>query len=503
MLIIPFLALGSLLFSKSARANIYADDAGFLSQYTNGNISTWWLDFIHYVPGRNFHIFWQNFYFFLSGTEIHQFWVYHTIQLLLYLTVGFMCARYLIRNGISKYLSLSVIFLMLLFPTNSVILMWASSLPMHITSTILLLFFLFHVITNPDRNDQKSWYINFLAVSGAILSLFTYDQSAAVVLFVTFTLFIRSIFGGCFLQNLPLRDLPRSLLYLLSIASLSYLLIFLNGRGLGNSLTLGSSSAERLLGNLALPIKIFSKITNGESSRVAEYFGGNLEAGLVGLVTLSLFGVLILVRVLKFQLRRQLDFSNRNCSLFFMLLSFVAFIPAATWYVAPRHIFLPVVLFSLGFAFILSEYTSRYISKSQVLFLRPIALVLVFGMFLGFNNQVNACVDRDGNRKIFYSQLEEEIRRTFPNSCIIVSQAITTSAGILYSESFSSARKFYAGNSLKLDDNGCNRTPSSFDGTYNCEATSPMHQWVELYGFEQSKYSPTKFTYSIREVCKG
>ena len=503
MLIIPFLALGTLLFSRSASANIYADDAGFLSNYTNGNISTWWLDFLHYVPGRNFHIFWQNLFLSLSGTNIHQFWVYHTIQLLLYLLVGFMGAKFLIRNGVSKYLSLSVIFLMLLLPTNSAILMWASSLPMHITSTILLLLFLFHVITHPDQNDQKSWFINFLAVSCAILSLFTYDQSAAVVLFVTFVLMIRSIFGSFFLQKIPLRYLPKSLLYLLSTASLVYVLIFLNGRGLGDNLTLGSSSAERLLGNLALPIKIFSKIANGESSRVAEYFGGNLAVGLVVLVVLSIFGALISILLLKYQKRRQLEFSNRNVALFFILLSFVAFLPAATWYVAPRHTFLPVVLFSLGFAFVLSEYTSQYISKQHILFLRPVAVALVFGIFLGFNSQVNAWVDRDKNRQIFYSQFEQEVLSNFPDSCIIVSQTITTSEGILYSESFSSARKFYAGKSLKLNDNGCNRTPSISDGVYHCEATPTKNQWVELYSFEQSKFYPTNFTFSMREVCKS
>lgn len=501
MLIIPFLTLGALLFSKSSKANIYADDAGFLSLHTNGDISTWWLDFLHYVPGRNLHIFWQNLYLSLSGTEIHQFWIYHTVQLLLYLSVGFMCTRFLIKNGVGKYLSLFVIFLMLLLPTNSVILMWASSLPMHITSTMFLLLFLFHVNMHPERNDPKPQYTNYLAVLCAILSLFTYDQSAAVVLFVTFLLIIRSIFVNSFLQKIPLRDLPRLPLWLLSIASFIYLLIFLNGRGLGDNLTLGSSSAGRLLGNIALPIKIFSKIANGESSRVAEYFGGNLAVGLVVLVALSIFVVMILVLVFKSQMRMELDSSNWNVALFYLLLSFVAFLPAATWYVAPRHIFLPVVLLSLGFAFILSQYTSQYILKQQLIFLRPIALMLVFGIFLGFNSQMNAWVERDKNRQIFYSQLEGEVLANFPDSCIIVSQAITTNDGILYSESFSSAMKFYAGKSLQLFDNRCNGSPFIVEGKYNCDATSSRDQWVELYSFQQSKLYPANFVFSIREVC--
>ena len=61
--ILGFILVSVIVGLKSLESNIYADDAGFISNFNSGNFSSWIQDFRNYVPGRNLHIFWQYLFF--------------------------------------------------------------------------------------------------------------------------------------------------------------------------------------------------------------------------------------------------------------------------------------------------------------------------------------------------------------------------------------------------------------------------------------------------------
>jgi hypothetical protein len=373
---------------------------------------------------------------------------------------------------------------------------------MHINSTLFLIFFLFRFIRFEDERQGVGQLKDSLACIAAILALFTYDQSASVVLVFSVFLLARSVSNSPIFHKIPVRKLSWPLTSLLALSSIMYILVFLNGRGIGENLTIGSNSAERLIGNLILPLKIFRKISSGESSKIASYLGGNTIVTLICLIALTL--VLSLTFTFLFRNRRQglVDARALSLAILFVSLSFISYLPAASWYVAPRHLFLPAVLFSLGSAFALSSI-GDFFSRSVVSrIFRPIAALLVFGLLLSFNAQSAQWVARDEARKILYQQFNDLINTEHNGACIVVNPDVITGEGLLYSESFESARKYYAGESLRQKIGECQSAPIVADGKYLCDWESGQTNWLELTSFRQSKISPIKFTFLLTEICK-
>lgn len=486
-------------FARTRNAKISADDAGFLKDFANGDFGDWYNSLIGYVPGRNLHILWQDVLFLVTGTNLTRFWKYHLIQSLSYTLVFVGVYLIILRHGGKKSVALVTGMGMALFPLYTSVVLWASALPMHLFSTLFLL------VGLSSLSKQRSGHISenipkyILGIVFLSLAMFTYDQSAAVVLFVTL-LVLTAQASSKLRVSLPIHS-SKKLLFMLLTVSVFYLLVFFAGRGTGNNLTVGSGTLGRLSGNILLPIKAYLKIRGGF---VGGYSIFQLNPYVALLINLGLFLVIVAICLVLFKRIRSgassASSNNLFSSIFFLSLAGAAYMPSAIWYVAPRHLFLPVVLGSIFVGILISEFLKimelKTCTKSIAVFF---CAVLFISSSLGVSRQISSWDARDQYRVAFYNALNAHLNE-IGNPCIGIGQTLNGVDSYLYSENINAALKFYSGRDQESEPM-CNvPATETSEGSFTCQ-DSNQDSWYEILNYSLKYGGGRENYFNLKKIC--
>lgn len=485
---------------RSLSANISNDDAGFIYSSVAGNFDDFRNSFLNYVPGRNLHILWNEILFTFVDSSKSSFWQYHFIQALAYLGVVALIYFVQLKVGVRRNIALIFSLLALYFPTFTVIILWSTSLPQHLLSALFLLLGITFSLAEDNFQTLKFSSRKRFTLVGIFLTLgmFTYDQVAAVVIIFTFMLVAfqkmkSHSLGRLFKTSIYLNS------YLLISVSL-YLLVFFSGRGTGDNLTVGGGTIGRLSGNLLIPLRVLQKI-NSHSDTAKNYFFYNPTYVFFGMLVFALIFVALLLRSILRSLRSltSAEVKLLQLGIIFLIFAFVAYLPAAVWYVSPRHLFLPIILglisVSIFSQYIYSQY--KVVSKIEIL-LKFFSLILIVVMMFGFHSQISNWLARDLIREQLYSQLET-FKKTRAIDCLLVDPKLNEIDSNLYSETPNYALDFYngraIGNVVK-----CEFSPILVKGkTYECNILS-HESWYVLrgYGLESNR---NQYIFEMEEVC--
>jgi len=494
-----FLVAALFLGVRTAHSNISADDAGFMYGIANGNLRSWIDSLISYVPGRNLHILWQAIIFSITGTEMDTFWLYHALESLSYAMVFFLLFKVLVKMHVNSKVSFLISVGAMFFPVFSSTLLWANSLPQHIFSTLFLLMGILIIIRESDGPEELSVWESTVALVWFALAAFTYDQPAAVVLLLSLVSVALHL-APSFFQFLPLRKSRFLTLGLLGITC-SYIFVFFHGRGTGNNLSVGSGTFERLTGNILLPVKAYLKIRGGFFGAYAAFNINPLIAIFMNVLVAMVFVSLIFV---VYRRRHSVhgkilgDFGGYG--VLFLLFSGAAYFPASIWYVAPRHLFLPVVLGFIFIGLLISEIDREFQLARFIKFTNySLACILVVSLFVGFNSQISAWLTRDIHRQHFYQSLED-VLQPLGNPCIAVGQELNNSDTYLYSENLNYAAAFYSGKSVAWKSR-CNFPPvESPVNQYKCEIEN-REIWYQLKGYLREDGANGFKDFSLIKIC--
>jgi hypothetical protein len=496
---ILFVSLFVWFFARTRNAKISADDAGFLKDFANGNFSDWYNSFVGYVPGRNLHILWQDTLLFFTGTNISGFWKYHLIQSLAYSLVFVGIYLIIMRHGGKKSVALFVGIGMALFPLYASVLLWASALPMHLFSTLFLLVGLgalskHHTSREPVGIQRITFGVFFLS-----LAMFTYDQSAAVVLFIALLILFAQV-SSKLRMNLPIHS-SKKLLFMLFAVSVFYLLVFFAGRGTGNNLTIGSGTLGRLSGNILLPVKAYLKIRGG-------FIGGYSIFQLNPYVALFINSVIFLVitaicLILIKRLRSgtySANSQNLFSSIFFLCLAVAAYLPSAIWYVAPRHLFLPVVLGSVFVGIMISEFLKIMELKTWIKCAAVFScILLLISSSLGISRQISSWDARDKYRVAFYNALNSHLEE-IGSPCIVISQKLNNVDSYLYSENINAALKFYSGQDQVSEPKCDIPATETNEGSFICQ-DSNQDSWYEIRSYSLRYAGGNRNNIDLEKIC--
>lgn len=494
-----FVSLFCWFFARTRNAKISADDAGFLKDFANGNFNDWFNSLVGYVPGRNLHILWQDGLLLLTGTTISGFWKYHLIQSFVYTLVFVAIYLIIMKNGGKKSVALFVGIGMSLFPLYTSVLLWASALPMHLFSTLFLLTGLSVLSKSPRNQEIVETRRILLGAFFLSIAMFTYDQSAAVVLSVTLLTLFSQVSSDLRLK-LPIISSKKLLLLLVSV-SVFYLYVFFSGRGTGNNLTVGSGTLERLSGNILLPVKAYLKIRGG-------FIGGYSIFQLDPYVALAInLGIFLIVAVICLVLYKRIrggayvqNSQNLLSSIFFLFLAVAAYMPSAIWYVAPRHLFLPVVLGSIFVGILVSEFLKIVALKTWIKSLAFLSCVLlVISSSLAFNRQIASWDARDRYRVSFYEALNSSLQK-LENPCILIGQVLNNVDTYLYSENINAALKFYSGKEQKSEP-GCSvPAVETTAGSFVCQ-DSNEDSWYEIRSYSLKHSGNPVDEFDLVKIC--
>jgi hypothetical protein len=496
---ILFISLFVWFFARTRNAKISADDAGFLKDFANGDFGDWYNSLIGYVPGRNLHILWQDTLLLLTGTNINGFWKYHLIQSLAYTLVFVAVYLIIMRHGGKKSVALVIGLGMALFPLYTSVLLWASALPMHLFSTLFLLVGL-GSLSKKDGNHKPDDIRKL--VPGAFLlglAMFTYDQSAAVVLFITLLVLFAQA-SRKFRMSLPIHS-SKKLLFMLLAVSVFYLLVFFLGRGTGNNLTVGSGTLGRLSGNILLPIKAYLKIRGGF---VGGYSIFQLNPYVALFINLGLFLLIVAICLILFKRLRSGAYSasskNLFSSIFFLCLAGAAYMPSAIWYVAPRHLFLPVVLGSIFVGIMISEFLKIMELKTWVKSIAVFSCALLFiSSSLGVSRQISSWNARDNYRVAFYNALNSHLGE-IESPCIVISQKLNNVDSYLYSENINAALKFYSGQDQVSEPKCDIPATETNEGSFICQ-DSNQNSWYEIRSYSLKYSGGNRNYFDLKKIC--
>ena len=487
---------------RSLRANISNDDAGFMYASIAGDFKDFTRLFLDYVPGRNLHIAWNEVLFAVSGTSQSTFWIYHATQALTYAGVIFLIYKLQLQAGVRKNIALIFSLIALYCPAFSVILLWSTSLPQHLMSSVFLLIGIVYLlqIVNPESTlrTTKIHVSRFLIGLLFTLSMFTYDQAAAVVLFTTALIAFVYVFQKNF--SVDLRGPGRILVsYLISI-SVFYLVVFFSGRGTGDNLTVGGGTLDRLAGNLLIPLRVLSKIQTHSASAKSYFFYNPSIVFVVLALGIILFSIFI-GRILYVEWVRKVSRDSRKLflGLIFLALSFAAYMPAAVWYVSPRHLYLPLILAIIGmsilFDFVYSRAKMPYWVNGMLILSALLSIVLVI---VGFHAQISSWENRDQTRIQIYGDLEKDMSK-LGVQCIIVDPDLNATDPFLYSEVPNYAIEYYAGRPVGKTKK-CEFSPVLLNGNqYLCNEIN-RETWYLLSDYRRNTRS-SDFVFELTQVC--
>jgi len=485
---------------RSLSANISNDDAGFIYSSVAGDYGDFRDSFLNYVPGRNLHILWNEILFTLVGSSKSSFWQYHFMQALAYLGVVALVYIVQLKVGVRRNIALFFSLLAIYFPTFSVIILWSTSLPQHLLSALFLLLGITFSLAGDNFQSVKFSSRTRYMLVGIFLTLgmFTYDQVAAVVIIFTFTLVAFQK-----MKSSSLGQLFKTSNYLNSYLLISisvYLLVFFSGRGTGDNLTVGGGTIGRLSGNLLIPLRVLQKI-NSHSDTAKNYFFYNPTYVFFGMLVFALIFVVLLVRSILRRMKSvtSAEVKTLQLGIIFLIFAFVAYLPAAVWYVSPRHLFLPIILGLISVS-IFSQYIySQYKVGSKIeCLLKFLSLFLIAVMLFGFHSQISNWLARDLIREQLYSQLET-FKRSGAIDCLLVDPKLNEIDSNLYSETPNYALDFYNGRAIG-DQVKCEFSPILVNGkAYECNILS-HESWYVLRGYGLEPNSD-KYIFELEEVC--
>jgi len=499
LLILIGLAISVYFGCRSLGANISWDDAGFIFGITSGSPSTWIDSMLAYVPGRNLHIFWQVILFSVTGGSKSDLITYHLIQAGFFGLVGLFVFLILKRGGASKFVSVYLGLLVLVFPLFSSILLWANSLPQHIISSLLFLVGIFLVLPDDQRIfEKRPVTFSILAWFAITLSMFTYDQSAATAALLTFVLLLKSAFRVR-LKWIPIHTTPL-LSWLMAFSLSGYFYIFFSGRGTGDNLTFGSKTVSRLIENLMIPTKVMRKFQDGSASGKSYfYFEPSVILWILALFCLLLILISVKVLFVNSTIPFKLGLHSIQLSVLFLVLAFSAYLPAAIWYVAPRHLYFPALLFFISAGFLIDYISFRIPIDSKLrLFSFSTALIVYLGAAFGFNGQLNEWMKRDLFRSNFYQELAPALEKQ-GLECVVISRVLNNSDVYLYSEVLNTAIEYYNGRSIG-DSNKCASAPTELaDHVFKCYEGN-LENWAELTAYSAKK-DARNFQFDFVKIC--
>jgi hypothetical protein len=428
-LFIPSLIWLSLTLRFTFKANIYADDAALISDFEDGGLGSHLNSFLNWVPGRNLTIFFQFLFFRVSSTNIESFGFYHGIAQLFYVCTAITIGVFIFKSTKNKFLALIATTLFLFNPLHVEITNWALALPQHIISTLaslITIYFLFQ----PSRT-RNTIFIYF----GIIIMVFTYDQSAALALFIIiYTL-------------LPLNNKlmiinfrrSKSFIYFSALLTICFFCISYFGRkSLGHGSNLSGNSLGLLYQNLfSRPIHLFTKFAN--------YY---MEEPPIAVVLSSSGALLLAISVLIFQ-RHKISFRLKNInffpikvSIFFLFSSFFSFLPVALWYPAIRHLYLPGALLLISVFIFLDAL--NFLKTWRQNFIQNLILVLALLLFAFL--QTSSLVhwqNRDAVRKNFYLELSEKSKEFPAQTYFFIDGSSSELNKLFYAELMTSAYQYY------------------------------------------------------------
>jgi hypothetical protein len=337
------------LFLITYQIKIYADDAGFISSYELSDDKKSLNRILQYVPGRNLHILWQDLGFYITAIDFESFWRHRMLQTFMFTLIGYLVYKIVCLITHDKFYSLLVGLLVIFFPIYQDVNWWANALPQHIISS---LFVLLLIIVQIKIINLRS---RFLAVNVlAILAIFTYDQSAAaaflLLIMESYSYWSKTKNSG----KINLIFISQStLMFLLFVI---YLQLVLSRNGNGPELS--TSSIPRLLRNLLLPL--FYILENEKY----------LKYALIAIIII----LLLFYRATKNGIVKIFSnvFTLSNSK--YLILALASYVPIAVWWVSPRHLYLPGILFviwlsQIAFSLIQSELLKLPMLKFFTLFI--------------------------------------------------------------------------------------------------------------------------------------
>jgi hypothetical protein len=158
--------------------------------------------------------------------------------------------------------------------------------------------------------------------------------------------------------------------------------------------------------------------------------------------------LLIAISVLVFQRHKisyrlkNIDFSSLKVSVFFLFSSFFSFLPAALWYPAIRHLYLPGALLMMSVFILLDALNFLKNWRRNIIQ----NLVLVLGLLLFAFLQTNSLIqwqNRDAVRKNFYLELSEKSREFPSHTNFVIDSSSPELEKLFYAELMTSAYQYY------------------------------------------------------------
>jgi hypothetical protein len=425
-LILPSLIWLSVTLNFTLRANIYADDAGLIGKFQVGNLQSFTQDFANWVPGRNLTIFFQYLLFSLTSSNIDTFWYYHFVAQVFYLCIGLVIGNLVIKFSGSKFLSGFIVLVFLCNPLNAQVINWSLGLPQHILSTLISITTIYLLFRKNSRRNK------LLIMAGLVLMIFTYDQSAALAIFIIFYSLTRI--------NVKLNVITLKSGVYFNLFGIFLILVFVLVSYFGRiSLGFASNLSKDSLGLLKQNLYLLPK---DKASEIWHAVFGGIPQQFVLIMATSLAYFLYFKREDIHVLFKQMNLHKAGVGVFFLSTSFVSFLPAALWYPDKRHYFLPGVLLLLSVVTIIIALNFT-VSRKVVVAQRIVAVISVLCLLQLQMNSLKIWDQRDDLRKEFYLDLSAT-RKLYPEGTnFFVDDSNSYMQNLFYSEYMPSAYSFY------------------------------------------------------------
>jgi hypothetical protein len=442
-----FLAVGLVFGFRTRNANIFADDAGFINRFINGDLNSYLRDFQTYVPGRNLHIFWQYSLYGILGTSKFSFIVYHFVQSLLFVSVGFAINLVLLKLSVRKFIASLIGLIFVFLPFNTMVLLWASALPMHIFSSVFVLIFIL-ICVSQIISGRTNFGVATLLFFGT-LAMFTYDQSAAVIIVLLLAIIYENIRAFFVNSRIRIIQFKKVEIFVAFLILCIYSSNFMLNRATGNGPIFTFESISRLAVNLFPPLKIYQKLHSDPNYDFAKFFGLSLNTLLlvfsIAILCLSLL-ILRLPNLRSLLFKMTFDLFSPTILIWFGM-GLIAYLPIATWYISPRHLYLPFAFWSIGIGILIERLFSR-IAKRKITQVSTGLLIFSILLFsaLQFNNGISNWLQRDTLRQSTYASISNFENIHGDNLCFYVLNKNSDSENLFYSEQIPSALHFYAPN---------------------------------------------------------
>jgi hypothetical protein len=483
-----FFGVSIILFFFSKDTKIFADDAGFMSMFKEVGTKNLLMGVLNYVPGRNLHILWQDLAFAITSTEVAHFWQYRLLQTIVFSAIALIVSLIVFSQN-QRIIPASITGLFVcFFPIYQEVLWWPSALPMHLFSTLFILLMLY-IFQTCKPFALKMLLINLFAV----FAIFTYDQSAAVafaflgyVILIEFRKFREQRISPTWLAL-------ESLLF--TVLALCYAFLVL-GRN-GNGPVLDGNSAVRFAKNLVLPLTYsWSKsqlitLTLLLAVLIGVVFKWRLMNGYARAMVKTELGK----KYIDYLPKKERSFPPR---LLFML-SFIAYIPTALWYVSPRHLYLPMVLFMLGIGSLPIDRVNKFRLRTSIS-----VCILCLILFVAFTYQIQQSQEfKSQVRSDAYLNVDAQLAEKEKSKCIYIQPQNEWTKMLFRYEMTNPALAFFTGNESYYSPNCQTALSLELLLTENCAAfVSGQQESPKWMIFVETEFMNGSPRFSKSPTCK-